>query len=146
MDLCARSVLSLCFGVVKPVVNEPIPTIEDDSASIYSHHSVSSSEHDIIHPQPTEQTPLVSKPASIASTRSSPCQKRSILRFVSPLAVAALAGLLVGLVPGIKHRVADEGSSFWQTFGVALISLGMAFPVVEMLGIGAGLRAGGKNL
>lgn len=125
--------------------------IEDDAASVYSHHTASSiPEED--HADPTERTPLVSKPASIASVRTLSVQPRSALwarsaiRFISPLAVAALAGLIVGLVPGMKYRIAEEGSSFWQTFGVALGFMGMAFPVVEMLGIGAGLRAGGKNV
>ena len=112
---------------------------------MYSHHTNTSVAEDD-RPDPTERTPLVSKPASIISVRSTSSQPRSALRFISPLAVAAVAGLLVGLVPGLKHRVADEGSSFWQTFGIFLIFVGMAFPVVEMLGIGAGLRAGGRNV
>lgn len=125
--------------------------IQDDAASEYSHHTASSiPEQD--RADPTERTPLVSKPASIASVRTSPVQPRSTLwarralRFISPLAIAAVAGLLVGLIPGIKRHVAEERSSFWQTFGVALGFMGMVFPVVEMLGIGAGLRAGGRNV
>lgn len=119
--------------------------IEEDTASVYDNDSASS-DVDVAE-ESNERTPLVVKPESITSSRRrfSPFQKVSAFRSVSPLALAALGGLLVGLVPGIKHRVAEDSSSVWQTAGMAVVALGMVFPVVEMVGMGAGLRAGGKR-
>lgn len=125
------------MGVIKPVVEEPTIIIDDTSSETASIHSAEDA---------TERSPLVVKPESITSRRRfSPFDNASALRSVSPLAVAAVGGLLVGCVPWLRTRVAGEDSSAWQTVGVALGVLGWAFPVVEIVGIGAGLRAAGKR-
>lgn len=128
------------MGVIKPVVEEPVMVI-DETPTFSETASTHSTTNDV-----TERTRLVVKPESITSRRRfSPFDYTSALRSVSPLAVAALGGLIVGCVPWLRNRVAGEGSSAWQTVGVALGVLGWAFPAVEIVGIGAGLRAAGKR-
>ncbi|KAJ9120329.1 hypothetical protein QFC24_005283 [Naganishia onofrii] len=139
----ARAVLSFATGVVKPVVVQLEDIPEGEGASVLEHDEDSAESDVDEHPEATESTPLVAK--QWTGSPYSPRRLTAPLSAVSPLAFASLAGLVVGLIPGVKHRVADDTSSFWQTFGVAILFLGMVFPVVEMLGIGAGLKAGSKK-
>ncbi|KAJ9112236.1 hypothetical protein QFC22_006320 [Naganishia vaughanmartiniae] len=138
----ARTVLSLATGVVKPVVVQLEEIPEGEGASVLEHTNDDSESELDEHAEASESTPLVAK-----RWTGSPYSPRrfTALSAISPLAIASVSGLIVGLIPGVKHRVADDSSSFWQTFGVAILLLGMVFPVVEMLGIGAGLKAGGKK-
>lgn len=141
--LVYRSVLSITMGVVKPVSEEPTIIISD-AASTYS--EATDSIHSDEGQEATERTPLVVKPESIASRhRFSPFERVSVVRKVSPLAVASALGLVVGCVTGLKTSVAGESSAVWQTAGVAVSVLGWSFAVVEMVGIGAGLRAAGRK-
>jgi hypothetical protein len=129
------------MGVVKPVTEEPTIIISDTASTLSETVSADSGDEEA-----TERTPLVVKPESISSRRRfSPFERASVLRRVSPLAVASVLGLLVGCVPVLKRNIVGEGNAVWQTGGVALSVLGWSFAVVEMVGIGAGLRAAGKT-
>lgn len=142
MPRLGRAVLSMTMGVVKPVTEEPTIIISDTASTL----SDAASTHSEGDEEATERTPLVVKPESISSRRRfSPFERASVLRRVSPLAVASVLGLVVGCVPVLKRNVVGEGSAVWQTGGVAFSVLGWSFAVVEMVGIGAGLHAAGRK-
>lgn len=88
-----------------------------------------------------ERTPLVArhKPTDPQPLRA---------KLLSPLSLAAVAGLLVGLIKPLQRVVvgdADSGGNwFWLSVGSALIVLGSTFAVVDILALGAGIRAGEK--
>jgi hypothetical protein len=101
---------------------------------------VDDSVHDDELEDATERTPLIAS--------SSP---RRVATQLSPLFVSAIIGLLIGLIKpaqrGIVGVGADDsdGSWAWQSIGSGLVLLGGAFAVVEMVGVGAGIRAGEKK-
>ena len=86
-----------------------------------------------------ERTPLVSSP-SPKSILTSPST------YFAPRTIASVLGLLVAMVKplqrGITGLTADhsDGTWFWQTFGQALMILGMVYAVVDILGTGVHLR------
>lgn len=65
--------------------------------------------------------------------------------------MTTVVGLLIGSIKpaqrGIVGVGADDsdGSWAWQSIGSGLVLLGAAFALVEMIGVGAGIRAGEKK-
>lgn len=154
-----RSIITFHLPILVRVANHPRAesggdddddVLEDDAAS-FEHRNdhdddVSSTLSDDLE-DPNESTPLVKGAA--ASSR-----KERAKRFLfsgSPVAIASIVGLLIGTIPFLKDKlvqadveVADR-TWIWKCFGVALVVMGQAFPVVELLGIGAGLKAGSSK-
>ncbi|WVW81419.1 hypothetical protein I302_103412 [Kwoniella bestiolae CBS 10118] len=90
-----------------------------------------------------ERTPLVGFKRNIRSTHSLLAKTRS------PIFIATVLGLLVGLIKPVQRFIvgADEGDTWlWGSVGLALRFLGGAFALVEIIGIGAGIRAGEKHV
>ena len=107
---------------------------------------------DDVRPEPTEQTDLedaTERTPLVTPAQSYPISRdASVLTFFSPILVSALLGLFIGIIKpaqrGIVGVGADDsdGSWVWQSIGSGLVLLGAAFALVEMIGIGAGIRAG----
>jgi predicted permease len=63
----------------------------------------------------------------------------------NPLFVAVLAGVLIGLIKPIQRGLigdVEHSTGGWQTLGGGLILLAGAYAAVEMVAIGATIRAG----
>lgn len=63
----------------------------------------------------------------------------------NPLVAATSIGLLIGLVKPVQRALIgdlEHSTGGWQTLGGGLILLGGAYAVVEMVAIGATIRAG----
>jgi hypothetical protein len=63
----------------------------------------------------------------------------------NPLFVAVLAGVLIGLIKAIQRGLigdVEHSTGGWQTLGGGLILLAGAYAAVEMIAIGATIRAG----
>lgn len=95
----------------------------------------------------TERTPLVT-PA--AQSHPEPT-RAALLSLSSPVLFSAIVGLLVGLIKPVQRTIVgvgadnSNGSWAWQSLGSGLVLLGAAFALIEMIGIGAGIRAGEKQ-
>lgn len=69
----------------------------------------------------------------------------------SPIALASIVGLLIGVIPYVRAQIVQSGVDagqktwVWNCVGLGLVFLGQAYPVVDLLGIGAGLRAGAQK-
>ena len=86
----------------------------------------------------SESTPLVTR------TEAEKTRTRALDIALNPILLSIVLGLLVGLVPFLKHNVVgDEGarSGFWQSIGLGLQWLGGTYAVVEVIGHGASMRA-----
>ncbi|WRT63345.1 uncharacterized protein IL334_000250 [Kwoniella shivajii] len=91
-----------------------------------------------------EHTPLV------GSRRNS---KSIITAFAvarSPIFVSAVLGLLIGLIKPVQKFIVgtqDGGDTWlWGSLGLGLRFIGGAFALIEIIGIGAGIRAGEKHI
>ena len=63
----------------------------------------------------------------------------------NPLVAATFIGLLIGLIKPVQRALigdVEHSTGGWQTLGGGLILLGGAYAVVEMVAIGATIRAG----
>ena len=63
----------------------------------------------------------------------------------NPLVAATSIGLLIGLIKPVQRALIgdlEHSTGGWQTLGGGLILLGGAYAVVEMVAIGATIRAG----
>lgn len=63
----------------------------------------------------------------------------------NPLVAATFLGLLIGLIKPVQWALVgdlEHSTGGWQTLGGGLILLGGAYAVVEMVAIGATIRAG----
>ena len=63
----------------------------------------------------------------------------------NPLFVAVLAGALIGLIKPIQRSLIgnfEHSTGGWQTLGGGLILLAGAYAAVEMVAVGATIRAG----
>ncbi|KAK8844536.1 hypothetical protein IAR55_006383 [Kwoniella newhampshirensis] len=93
-----------------------------------------------------ERTPLVNPTTSRTVNR----RKVLLSTVQSPILIAAVVGLLIGLIKPLQRVVVgtgvedSDGSWLWQSIGLGLVFLGASFALVETLGVGAGLRAGEK--
>nr|XP_019006139.1 mitochondrial carrier protein [Kwoniella mangroviensis CBS 8507]OCF69600.1 mitochondrial carrier protein [Kwoniella mangroviensis CBS 8507] len=90
-----------------------------------------------------ERTPLVGFKRNIRSTHSLLAKTRS------PIFIATVLGLLVGLIKPLQRFIVgtDDGDTWlWGSIGLGLRFLGGAFALVEIIGIGAGIRAGEKHI
>ncbi|WWC67195.1 uncharacterized protein I206_101102 [Kwoniella pini CBS 10737] len=90
-----------------------------------------------------EQTPLVGGKRNIKATH------KLLLLTRSPVFAATLLGLFVGLIKPVQRFIVGTDQSdtwLWGSVGLALRWLGGAFAIVELIGIGAGIRAGEKHL
>jgi hypothetical protein len=90
---------------------------------------------------PTERTPLVRSSSGTSPKQSS---RYDVLQhLVHPIFTPAVLGLLVGCIKPIQSYVfglnVNDTSGTWVWNGIG-------FAIVEMVGIGAGIRAGEKKL
>lgn len=114
-------------------------SVDDDAAEEDIAETVIPDEGDA--EEADERTPLVA--------RSKPTDSQSLrAKLLSPLALAAVVGLLVGLIKPLQRVIVGDvetgGNWFWLSVGSALIALGSTFAVVDTLALGAGIRAGEK--
>ena len=92
----------------------------------------------------TERTPLVNRTATTKKSTSG----KLFDTFVSPLSIAAVLGLLIALIKPVQQKVIgytiDEqvGSGFWQSIGVGLSIIAVAFVAVDLVAVGATVKAG----
>ena len=93
--------------------------------------------------EPTEQSRLIGRGKKSSSTN------RLFHHAVSHVELlAGLMGLLVGLVKPIQRALIGTQESTtggWSSIGGGLMLLAAAYATVDMLSIGAGLRAGEKK-
>ncbi|WWC57731.1 uncharacterized protein I303_100265 [Kwoniella dejecticola CBS 10117] len=90
-----------------------------------------------------ERTPLVRGKRNIKATH------KILLLTRSPILIATVLGLLVGVIKPVQRFIVgtDQGDTWlWGSVGLALRCLGGAFVIVELIGIGAGIRAGEKHI
>ena len=132
-------------SVLSPVIAKLIPAVrpavkEEDTADEADPEPTDPTDLE----DATERTPLVT-PAS----QSQPKTSRAVaLTLLNPILVASVVGLLIGIIKPAQRRIvgngADDadGSSAWQSIGSGLVMLGAAFAITEILGVGAGIRAG----
>ncbi len=97
----------------------------------------------------TERTPLVRSESSHSNLPQT--HKSALFSLFSPVVVSTVLGLLIGLIKPVQRfivgREADgmNGSWFWQSFGSGLVVLGAGFALVELIALGAAIRAGEKK-
>lgn len=143
-----RSIITFHLPILARVAKNPRAKedeeedLEDDVASLDGRETDASSMLSNELEDANESTPLV---------KSSSSRKERAKRFLfagSPIAIASIIGLLIGTIPFLKDKlvqadveVADR-TWVWKCIGLALVFMGQAFPVVELLGVGAGLKAG----
>ncbi len=130
---------------VSPIISRLIPAARP---AIKDEDTADDSRPDVVEPtdleDATERTPLITpalhsqpKPAHVV-----------ILSLLSPIVVATILGLAIRLIEPLQRSIVgvgaddSDGSWVWQSIGSGLVLLGAGFAVVEMLGIGAGIRAG----
>jgi hypothetical protein len=107
-----------------------------------SHPAVKEEDDDDEVEDATERTPLIA---------SSSSRHRIVATQLSPLFVSAIIGLLIGLIKPAQRAIVgvgaddSDGSWAWQSIGSGLVLLGGVFAVVEMVGVGASIRAGEKK-
>ena len=88
-----------------------------------------------------ERTPLVS---SAAKNSSQPTPREILL---SPLFIASVLGLFIGLIKPIQRVVFGltldytQGNWTWQAIGSGLYVLSIAFVAVDLIGTGATVKA-----
>lgn len=94
-----------------------------------------------------ERTPLVSS----SSLKPPPVAIKTWNTITSsPNIAAALLGLFIGLVKPVQRALIGDPkgdlTGSWQSLGTGLILLGGAYAVVEILAIGASLRAAERKV
>ncbi|ORY23711.1 mitochondrial carrier domain-containing protein [Naematelia encephala] len=130
-------VTSLGRFVLLPVIQRIQPPVAPLGEEINGDsESLDDAEADL--EEPTERTPLVAyKAPSPASYKF----------FVTPLLIAVVLGLFIGLIKPLQRLLIGDGwtertpSGLWQSIGYGIILLGTTFAVVDMIGVGASLRA-----
>ncbi|WVF66676.1 hypothetical protein IAT40_001417 [Kwoniella sp. CBS 6097] len=92
-----------------------------------------------------ERTPLV---ASTQNKTKTPTQIAKSVLF-SPIILATIFGLLIGLIKPVQRFVVGQGGAegtwLWGSIGLGLRYLGGAFALIEIIGVGAKIRAGAKK-
>jgi hypothetical protein len=93
----------------------------------------------------TELTPLVH-----SNTPTKQSIQRIVLRHLSPVSIATIFGLLIGVIKPIQRLVVGDvtdqrWTSGWQSLGTGITLLGASFALIEIFSKGAGIRAGEKR-
>lgn len=140
-----------CRTLVTPVIAKLIPaarTAIKDEDTADAERPVADDPTDL--EEATESTPLINSSAQ----QGPPGTTRKALvvfTYFSPIFVAAILGLLIGLIKPAQYGIVGAGSNesngtwAWQSLGSGFVVLGSAFAVIEMVGIGAGVKAGEKK-
>ncbi|WVQ94289.1 hypothetical protein IAU59_001368 [Kwoniella sp. CBS 9459] len=93
-----------------------------------------------------ERTPLVGGSSQAKAKGPTQIAKTVLL---SPIIIATIFGLLIGLIKPVQRFVVGqatpEGTWLWGSIGLGLKYLGGAFALVEIIGVGAKIRAGGNK-
>jgi hypothetical protein len=90
----------------------------------------------------TERTPLVA-----SAQPEKPRLGATVIRYVTPTTVAAILGLLVGLIKPLQRlivgnvRDGEHLTGAWESVAFGLVLLGGAYAVVDMASQGAYIRA-----
>ncbi|ORX36960.1 mitochondrial carrier domain-containing protein [Kockovaella imperatae] len=90
----------------------------------------------------TERTPLV-RPSD-----TKPASKISRASLLSPLVIASVFGLVIGLIKPVQRAIfglsieQTRGNWAWRSFGSGLQVLALAFVAIDIVGQGAAVKAG----
>jgi hypothetical protein len=100
----------------------------------------------------SERTPLVSSSRLRNKPGISSAFKIWNVLTSSPNIAAAALGLIIGLIKPVQraligvHNGSGHETGTWQSIGTGLILLGGAYATVEVLAVGASLRAAERKL
>ncbi|OCF34749.1 mitochondrial carrier protein [Kwoniella heveanensis BCC8398] len=113
---------------------DAIPRVRDDESDVDPDEDL----------EADERTPLV---ASLNKEKTPATIARSVL--LSPIILATLLGLLIGLIKPVQRFIVGqggpEGTWIWGSVGLGLRYLGGVFALLEIIGIGAKIRAGANK-